>query len=81
MGSTHTLPVHDAQSQTARFSGSGRGAYSKASLYQFYEYWGEEFQNVFFHKSRALEFLHLKLASCQAEVRTSTVPKLVILMV
>lgn len=31
----------------------------------------------FFHRRRALEFLHLKSASFQAEIRTSEVPKLV----
>lgn len=31
----------------------------------------------FFHRRQALEFLHLKSASFQAEIRTSEVPKLV----
>lgn len=45
-----------------------------------YKYWRETFLNVLFHKRWALEFLRLKLASFQAEIRTSEVPKLVDLL-
>lgn len=42
-----------------------------------YEDWREGFLHVRSHRRLALDFLHLKLASFQAEIRTSEVPKLV----